>query len=276
MQEVGFHRQRAYTLVVKEPTPKYPFWTSTTLAIGRALFTGETRFASHDARAMLSQLDPPLVQVGAFSKPNPSGVAIAVNHYTRPGFNAWWIALVISALYPKEVHWTMTEAWVYPEGWKSRWITPASRWVLNRLARMYSFTPMPPMPPRPQDAVSRAQAVRYVLRYVKQTPCPVLGIAPEGSDSPDGRLTMPPHGTGRFFQLLSRQGLMLQPVGLYEQNGRLTIHIGEMKPMPNAKGNPEAREHSMADYVMQAIAGCLPTNLRGPYQEDVDASRDNP
>jgi hypothetical protein len=59
---------------------------------------------------------------------------VLVNQYSRPGFQAWWIALAVSALLDIDLHWVITSGWVYEDPLRSMTITPLSRFMLRRIA----------------------------------------------------------------------------------------------------------------------------------------------
>lgn len=202
---------------------------------------------------------------GVIPDETASGRLIAVNHYNRPGFQALWIGVTISAIYPTDIHWIMTSTWIYPDRLRSSLFTPIIGWFITLLAHSYGFTTMPPMPPRAWEVHQRAQSVRAVLRYIQRTKSPVIGLAPEGRDSPYGVLIEPPDGVGRFVCHLAERDFDLLPVGLYEQDGRFNLHLGEIVPLPQITGKPEERDAQMSDYIMNAIAACLPKHLRGRY-----------
>jgi hypothetical protein len=213
---------------------------------------------------MINRLNPPLVTHGTYPTHPASGLILAVNHYHRPGFGAWWIALSIAATCPWEAHWTLTSAWIYNDPLRSTLITPGSQWLLARLARCYGFTTMPPMPPRPHELPHRAKAIRNLLRYVEQTPTPILGFAPEGADASDGCLSKPPVGVGRFIGRLFQRGLRLLPLGVYENDRGLVLSIGA--PIkPNVDVDPATEDSLISEMTMKAIAACLPHSLRGIY-----------
>lgn len=215
-----------------------------------------------DAQHLLARLTPPLRIEGQAPDLAGSAWLVVVNHYTRPGFRAWWIPMAISASLPREVHWVVTSTLTFQDRWRSNTVTPASRWFLRHVAHLYGFVAMPPMPPRPFEVVQRAQAVRQALRLAGQ-PQAVLGLAPEGGDMPGGVLSPPPPGSGRFVWHLARRGLRLLPVGAFEADGRLCLHFGSASDLP--PDLPEPIESNAADFVMASIAVCLPAHLRGCY-----------
>lgn len=106
-----------------------------------ALWTRERRSFREDARRAVGKLKPPLKISG--SPVVDRRCLLTVNHYSRRGFQAWWIALAVSSATPRDIHWVITAAWRYPDQLRSWLITPTSRWVLQRIARIYNFTIMP-------------------------------------------------------------------------------------------------------------------------------------
>ncbi len=69
--------------------------------------------------AILNQADP------------RQGVLITVNHYSSPGFQALWIATLISAILPLDIHWVMTAGWT-----NSGWLSGLTHWLFPHLARV--------------------------------------------------------------------------------------------------------------------------------------------
>lgn len=193
-----------------------------------------------DAQAAVAMLRPPLKVTGQAEIPSPC--VITINHYARPGFQAWWLALAVSAVLPVEVHWVVTAAWRYPDRLRSATITPLSRWILRRAAAVYGFTRMPPMPPRSEEDAQRAAAVRGILRYARQSDWPVIGLAPEGGDfAPPGEVAELPSGVGRLMLHLSGLGLTVVPVAAYEADERLWLNFGEAYRLDAPQGG-SARE----------------------------------
>jgi hypothetical protein len=244
----------------------YPIYPSTALGIAFLAVARRRRSFRRDAARLVPRLQPPLCFAGTVPRLQGRGWLIVVNHYSRPGFRAWWIPMVIATVLPSEVHWVMTDTLTYPDRVRAATITPASRWLLHRIGRLYDFSTMPPMPPRPFEVDARALAVRRVLRYVRRTPNPVIGLAPEGGDMPSGVLAPPAAGSGRFMAHLVRHGLCVLPFGAYEEDGALYLRVGTpFDPSPVPPGSAEDRDRAMADQVMGAIARCLPHRLRGAY-----------
>lgn len=230
------------------------------------LLSGRRRAFHADALACLRGLHPPLVVFGREHVPDAGPLVITVNHYHRPGFQAWWIPIAISGTLPQPVTWVMTAELTFPGSWYGFLGRPISRWVLRRAARMYGFVTMPPMPPRPQDAAARALAVRRTLALARPDPQCWLGLAPEGADMPGGRLAWPAPGAGRFALLLAARGLRFLPAGVYEEEGRLCLRFGPPHALDVPAGlTADEKDRLAAERVMRPIAALLPAALRGDF-----------
>jgi len=220
-----------------------------------------------DAKACIANLQPPLQILGEENIPQHGPCAVTVNHYHREGFGAEWLALAIAATVPADMHWVMTGEWTYIGKWYAPLATLYSRFILQRLARIYGFTSMPPMPPRPKDVKARARSVREVLDVPRHTKDPILGLAPEGYDPPGGVLSRPASGAGRFGLLLSNAGLQFVPVGAYEADGIFTVNFGEAYELRVERGLSSDEKDAQAAYViMKHIAQLLPSRLRGEFE----------
>ncbi len=239
----------------------YPLPWRIGLALLRDALLGRSRSFRVDAQKCLQILKypPKILQTPHIPVQGPA--LVVTNHYSRPGFPAWWIALAISATLPVDVHWLMTSAWNHLGP-----LTPASRWLFPRLARVYGFTPIPPMPPNPAEVAARAQAVRKVLRVARR-PHAVIGLAPEGRDHTGGVLGEPPPGSGRFIQHLVKTCSLILPVGVYEDQDGLCVRFGsvfELAPVVDPVASDIDTDTSRQ--VMSAIARQLPESLRGVYR----------
>ena len=239
--------------------PDYP---STMPGLAWLALQRKPRSFRRDAQRMLQRLSPPLQAEGPLPDLDQGSWLVVVNHYSRPGFRAWWIAMAISATLPREVRWVITSTLTFPDRLRAQTVTPASRRFLRHAAGLYDFVAMPPMPPRSFEVAPRAQAVRRVLRAASE-PHALLGLAPEGGDMPGGVLAGPPSGSGRFLWHLAQRGLRFLPVGAFEADGRFCLRFGPPFDLPPSL--PDPIEESAAHIVMSAIAACLPERLRGSY-----------
>jgi hypothetical protein len=166
------------------------------------------------------------------------------------------------------MHWILTGEFTYQGKWYEAIGSKGSRMLLKRIATIYGFTTMPPMPPRDQDVEARASSVRAVLEYVKHAENPIIGLAPEGYDpaGPEGMLTRPARGLGRFGLLLSKAGLEFIPVGAYEADGIFHIHFGKSYILRVSQDLSSAvKDEGASQIIMEHIAGLLPLHLRGEF-----------
>ena len=247
-------------------SPGYSYPKGLFLRVVRDVAFWRQRDFHLDARACIEHLRPPLQVLGKQNIPQHGPCVVTVNHYHRPGFGAQWLTLAIAAVVPAQMHWIMTAEWAYPGRWYGRLGALGSRFLLRRIAYIYGFMTMPPMPPRPGDVVARAAAVRAVLDYVKHTKEPILGLAPEGYDPPEGILTRPPSGFGRFALLLARADLRFVPVGVYEASGKLHLHFGdEYELRVRDRLSADEKDERAACLIMEKIACLLPYHLRGEF-----------
>jgi hypothetical protein len=244
--------------------PDYPLPWTVLAGLVLAGLSGRKRSFSQDARSCIDLLRPPL-QVYGTEYLSPTGPClVTINHYARPGFGAWWLALAVGAVVPAEMRWIVTDAWTYPDPLRSHLFTPLTRWAFRRLAVVYDFISMPPMPPRPQDVSARSQSVRQVLNYARKADCPVIGLAPEGRDTPGGQLGQPPPGVGRFIQHLAERGLRILPVGAYEEDSCFCLRFGPLYNLLSPDNlTADGRDRFVAQTVMSHIARLIPSHLQG-------------
>ncbi len=247
-------------------SPRYPVPWDLLFPLSLALVLGRQRSFSKDARACVAKINPELLVLGREFVPTSGPCLVTMNHYSRPGFRAWWLALAISAIMPFEVFWTVTAAWTYPDRFRRRIITPLTRSLFRRTANVYGFVNMPPMPPDPHETMARAQAVRAVISYAQESDRPVIGMAPEGMDFPGGVLGSPPTGAGRFMLHLTSLGMEILPVGAYETAESFCIHFGPQYRLEVSNNLPVHERDRIASFiVMNRIASLLPVNLRGQF-----------
>ena len=224
-----------------------------------ALRAGHRSFQT-DARASADLLSPPIQITHPENIPSQGPVLLITNHYSHPGFQAWWIALAISSVVPLEIHWLMTNAWTFLGP-----LTLVSQWVLTRVAQVYGFTPSPPMPPTPKDAEQRAWAVRQILE-ISRKPNPVIALAPEGRDDPGGILGPFPPGAGRFIEKIALHCQPIVPIGVYEDDESLCLSFGPAFELRSVSQQPASvRDQIISQQVAAALVQQLPPHLRGQY-----------
>ena len=246
--------------------PIYSYPSHTIAGLVRDVILLRRRGFREDARTCVSRLVPPLQVIRREYIPTSGGHVITVNHYYRAGFAAQWMAIAVSSIVPMDIHWIITGELTFPDKWYAFLGMPVSRFILTRGARIYGFTAMPPMPPRACDVEARTSAVRAALDYAKQTKEPIIGLAPEGGDQVGGKLTMPIPGAGRFGLLLAARGLRFAPVGVYESDGELCLHFGEVYDLSISRNlSSDEKDKQAAQIMMEHIAALLPSNLRGEF-----------
>jgi hypothetical protein len=250
--------------VARSPSYVYPPRLVASLLLDWLL--ARRRSFQTDACVCIGRLKPSLQVVGEENIPKSGPCVLTVNHYYRPGFRAEWIALSISAVVAVDIHWIVTGELTFPGKWYRSLGKPISRFVLERLGRIYGFTNMPPMPPRSKDVEARASAVRAVLSHLEVVEKPVLGFAPEGGDQPGGQLSWPPPGVGRFALLLAGRGLQFVPVGAYEVEGVFCLCFGQAYQLSFSNSlTPDEKDRQAARILMEHIASRLPAHLRGEF-----------
>lgn len=219
------------------------------------------------AQKCVQGIKPPIQVIQSENIPRNGSCLLLVNHYYRPGFQAYWIGLAISAVTPLEITWVMASGWTYPGKFLGRAREACTSILFRRIAQVFGFILMPPMPPRPWEISKRASAVRQVLNYVKTHPHAVIAMAPEGRDPISGNLEMPSPGVGRFIWQLHKMGLTMIPIGLYEENGFVNLQFGH--PLKIEEDLSDRRSEEIDLYirklVMVSIAKCLPQKMRGEF-----------
>jgi hypothetical protein len=192
------------------------------------------------------------------------GMMITVNHYSEVNFGIWWAGIIISSVFPVEIHWITTSGWT-----GTGWFDHLTKWLFPFGAKILGFFTTPAMPPDPSEAEKRALAVRKIMSYTKKTSHPVIGIFPEGGDTPGGILGELPSGVGRFMHLLSFHCPQIIPVGIWKDAGIINIKFGAPYHLEIVDGlSADERDNRAGEIVMQHIAGLLPIRLRGSYKTE--------
>ncbi len=238
--------------------PRYPSITLAVLGVLVLRLFGLRRSFRRDSQSIIARLRPPVRYLGLEHIPACGPYQLHANHYARPGFGTQWIALALSAVQPAEVAWVMADQWVW-EGHPLRFVlVPGMRFIRSSFRRVYGFLPMPTMVPGYSDMPRRSAAVRRILRTVREHPAGILGLTPEGWDSPPGGVGLPPPGAGRFILQLNRMGLPILPAAVTELDGCLTVRFGPPYDLvaPTSLGgvSPDAeRSRAFVDETIRAI-----------------------
>jgi hypothetical protein len=246
--------------------PKYSYPPGRFVRAAWDLLLLRRRDLQQDAKACIEHMSAELKVLGRENIPQQGGCVLTINHFHRPGLGAQWIALAVTALVPLQMCWAVTGELMCPGKWYQAIGSRASRVFLRRLAYLYGLITMPPMPPRPGDVEARAASVRAILEYAKHGNNPVLGISPEGHNPPNGVLTHPALGFGRFALLLSKAGTRFIPVGGYEVDGVFHLHFGKAYELSVCSDlSIDEKDNQARQTIMENIACLLPACLRGEF-----------
>ena len=207
--------------------PRYPSIISTGLAVIAARILGHKRSLHTDAIRLTAKIIPPVIVEGVENIPTSGGYLIVVNHYVRAGYNTAWNALALAAVIPEEIAYIMSEAWAFTGNPSGFLLRPLMRSFLASINRVYGFLSMPSMVKGLSTPLSRAAAVRRVIQFVRTHPNAIIGLAPEGQDSPLDGVGLAPAGGGKFMLQLNRMGLPLLPVTVAENSGQLIVKFGQ-------------------------------------------------
>jgi hypothetical protein len=249
--------------------PKYSYPPGRFIRAACDLLLLRRRDLQQDAKACIEHMSAELRVLGEENIPQQGAYVLTINHYHRPGFGAQWIALATTALVPLKMRWVVTGELMCRGKWYESIGSRGSRIFLKRLAHIYGLTTMPPMPPRPQDVEARAASVRKILEYVRNVKNPVVGISPEGHNPPNGVLTRPAAGFGRFGLLLSKVGMSFIPVVGYEAEGIFYLHFGAPYELSVRKDlSADERDEHATQIIMKNIACLLPAHLQGEFACD--------
>jgi hypothetical protein len=243
-----------------QPKYKIPFrlWGS----VAWSLVVGRHRSILTDALAAFADGLPKFNILGGENIPQSEPCLVVCNHYSRPGFKAWWFVLGISAAFSgqrspqvdSDIRWVMTSAWTFPgQPWRAWLLTPLTQRLFTRIAESYGFISMPPMPPAPHEMAGRAAAVLKTVRLaVRNRQNGVLiGLAPEGQDFETGFGRFPA-GSGEFISLLVQAGLKVLPVGVCERQDVLVVSFGEGF-VPQIPTDQSERDRRVSEQVIEAI-----------------------
>jgi 1-acyl-sn-glycerol-3-phosphate acyltransferase len=240
-------------------TAKYPSINTAVIKCILWRLSGRKRLFKADALHMCAKIRPNIRYEGLENIEIPRPFVVTTNHYARPGFSTAWIAVSLSAVLPGDVVWIMSNQWLFEGNALAFVLRPLMRFVLKSINDTYSFVAMPTMIGGYSTPQERAAGVREAIRRMRQDPQCILGIAPEGMDSPENGLALPPAGVGRFLLHLQQMGATLLPAAVFEEQGILCVHFGEPYTLELPFGLSSAEvDLFIREEVMRKIAEQMP------------------
>jgi len=195
---------------------------------------------------------------------------VVMNHYSRDGLRPYHCAFAVSAAMATVRPGQPEVRWVFTSEYRGRRIGPVPiplwlvRWAFRRVAVVYDFIVLAR---REELVMGRAAALRQIAKLLAAAP---IGLTPEGLLG-SGVLVQPPPGSGAFLASIAGHSVLLQPVGIWEEDdGTLFIRFGEPFLLDVPAGVPRAeRDRAATEQVMVAIGRLLPPAYRGAYADAI-------
>ena len=98
-----------------------------------------------------------------------------------------------------------------------------------------------------------------VIERLRRHPNCILGLTPEGMNSPAGGLALPPAGAGRFILYIQQMGALTLPAAVFEQDGALQVCFGlPYRLTPSAGLSPCELDLQVRQTVMVHIRLLMP------------------
>lgn len=245
----------------------YRFPVSYILRFILAMLLGQQRNLGEDIKGTLMSARPQARILGAEEIPREGPFVLVANHYERPGLKVFWGGMLVSTAvfdrrqHHRNLHWLMTSEWY---NYRLAGVIPVPvwllRWLFRRIAAVYGLV----IVPRARERVlGRAAAMRTILGVIQSQGEPIA-LFPEGVGGETLVEAMP--GTGLFLHALSRRGIPLLPVGIFEEEGALTARFGPTFRIEFPQEAPrEERDRLAREQVMAHIGRLLPQRMWGPY-----------
>ena len=259
-----FQRPR-WLLARTEPRqPGYRLPRMMMLRVAVSSLRGRRRDVQRDALALTARMRPQPVIRGIENLPEAGSCVIIPNHYERPD-GAWvgWGAIVIAAALADARPNLAPVRWVMTSTWQDCYLGPLRvpptylTWVLRRFAGLYDLILMPAMD---DETFGRGVALRTLFHVLDDPRGHVVALHPEAGGFET--LIAPPRGMGRVLGAIDRRKIPLIPTGVFEQDGRLTVHFGAPLPTGLIARMDDAKA---AQTAMLAIARLVPPANRGVY-----------
>lgn len=241
------------------------------------------RSAYEDFTAAFNSIGTAPMVDGAERIPERGPFIALMNHYHTPQIPSWWFAMAMCTAIgdrraghaPHEPRMLVATHWTYPDWLRRATIGAASAIAVGRIIHAYGYLRMEPPVLGASESDRRADSMRAALEAARHArdSGDMLGIAPEGGDTPDGAMVRPPPGAGRFLLLLAATGLPFVPFGLYLNGDRIIVNTGELFALDVPRRLPgrstpipkdELDELALCE-AMGRVARLVPVELRGYY-----------
>jgi len=253
--------------IVAEPSYDLPL-PMITKAIWAFVFKQE-RSVWRDTTALVERQSISAVIVDTGNLPAEGPFVLIPNHYERKDA-VWvgWGAIAMSAEIARtrsraavsKLHWVMTDTWadcyIGPFHVSPKYLG----WVLKGFGNVYGIIRMPAhdLPNHDFQRPRSASALHEIFNALDRGEC--IAVHPEAGGFET--LIQPPRGAGRVLACFDRRHVPVVPVGVFEENGHLTIRFGA----PLAPGAfLGLSDVDAADTAMLAICSLVPERTRGVY-----------
>jgi 1-acyl-sn-glycerol-3-phosphate acyltransferase len=198
--------------------------------------------------------------------PERETFVLVANHYERPGLWMAWPAVYLSTLVlaraRQDIHWIAIQEWESYRIWGVHVPPGVTRVVFERTYRAYGILAMAPAA---APAGARAASMRAALQEVRKGH--IVGIMPEGDVGPTPEMLEAREGAGTFLLMMAAAGARILPSGLFEEDGRLVVRIGEAFDLRAPGDVPrDERDRWARDLVMRRVRDLLPEPLWGVYR----------
>ena len=236
-----------------------------------AVLRGRTRSLPADVEATLMAARPKPQALNEQHIPPEGAFVLVGNHYERPGLKVFWGGMLASHAVARRRASQRSLRWLMTSEWYNFRLGPlpvpvwALRWLFRRLAQVYGLVIVPRAAER---RVGQAAALRTILNVVRGSG-DAIGLFPEAIGT--GQLIEPMPGVSSFLLLLSNHGIPILPVGIFEEEGKLTASFGPPFLIQVPRGVEKGeRERLASQQMMVAIGRLLPRELWGVYAPAVE------
>jgi hypothetical protein len=237
---------------------------------GVHLLFGWRRSFLRDCQTFLRTNPYPRRVEGIDHVPAAPPFVLVANHYARQGLWPYHCGMIVTGLIAQARPAVHHIRWVITSEWYGRRLGPLPippsvyRWTFRRVAQVYGLATMPR---RASEALARAAVLRDTFRALEREP---VGLMPEAGGS--GTLRQPPEGSGLFVHLLSKRGVPIIPVGLWDDGDTLVVTCGPPLGLALAGGDRVEQDRALREQMMVAIGRLLPERQWGVYRDAIQRS----